>query len=113
MFSAIVLVNTEKDSQDKALKNLKIIDGVEEAHALYGGVYDLIVKVKASSIDKLKNITRLGIRQVESVTSSLTLMLVEEPVQRMRMFEDLVTKAQNQGNFEPMLEVQQFVTPTQ
>ncbi|NLB76994.1 MAG: Lrp/AsnC family transcriptional regulator [Crenarchaeota archaeon] len=51
-----------------------MVDGVEEAHALYG-VYDFLVKVKALSIEELRNITRLKIKQVSGVNSSLTLMI--------------------------------------
>jgi DNA-binding Lrp family transcriptional regulator len=77
MISALVLVNTDLDSQEKVKESLKQIEGVEEAHALYG-VYDLIVKIKANSIDKLKEINKLHIKQVAGVTSLLTLMLVED-----------------------------------
>ena len=77
MISALVLVNTDLDSQEKVKESLKQIEGVEEAHALYG-VYDLIVKIKAASIDKLKEINKSHIKQVAGVTSSLTLMLVED-----------------------------------
>ena len=76
MISAIVLVNTDLGSQEKVLESLKLLDGVEEAHALYG-VYDLLIKIKAISIDKLKDITKLSIKKVDGVTSSLTLMIVE------------------------------------
>jgi DNA-binding Lrp family transcriptional regulator len=41
MISAVVLVNTDLGSQDKVLESLKQIEGVQEAHALYG-VYDLL-----------------------------------------------------------------------
>ena len=68
------MVNTDLDSQDSVLENLKQVDGVEEAHALYG-VYDLLVKVKASSIDDVKHITKSKIKQVSGVTNSLTLMI--------------------------------------
>jgi|WetSurMetagenome_2_1015567.scaffolds.fasta_scaffold181438_2 DNA-binding Lrp family transcriptional regulator len=74
MVSAVVLVNTELGSQDKVLENLKRVDGVEEAHALYG-MYDFLVKIKASSIDDVKHITKSKIKQVSGVTSSLTLMI--------------------------------------
>ncbi len=47
MLSAVVLLNTDLDSQDKILENLKLVDGVEEAHALYG-VYDFLVKNQSS-----------------------------------------------------------------
>ena len=74
MVSAVVLVNTELNSQGNVLENLKHVDGVEEAHALYG-VYDFLVKVKASSIEDVKQITKSKIKQVSGVTSSLTLMI--------------------------------------
>jgi DNA-binding Lrp family transcriptional regulator len=77
MISAVVLVNTEVgSSQDKVLQSLKLVEGVEEAHALYG-VYDLIIKIKALTIDNLKDIIKLHVRQVAGVTSSLTLMIVD------------------------------------
>jgi DNA-binding Lrp family transcriptional regulator len=108
MISAIILVNTEPQSQEQVLKSIKIIEGVEEAHELYGGVYDLIVKTKASSIEELKDITRLGIRNVEGVSSSLTLMVVAEPIQRMQRLEDSAS-TQDSGHFEPLIEVQNFL----
>jgi len=74
MISAVILVNTDLDSQGSVLKNLKQVDGVEEAHALYG-VYDFLVKIKASSIEEIKNLTQSKIRQLSGVTSSLTLMI--------------------------------------
>ena len=76
MISAVVLVNTDLGSQDKVLESLKQVEGVEEAHALYG-VYDLLIKIKAISVDKLKDITKLRIRQIAGVTSSLTLMIID------------------------------------
>jgi DNA-binding Lrp family transcriptional regulator len=77
MISAVVLVNTDLgSSQEQVIESLKLIEGVEEAHGLYG-VYDLMVKIKASSIDRLKEIIKLHIRQVAGVTSSLTLMIVD------------------------------------
>jgi DNA-binding Lrp family transcriptional regulator len=74
MVSAVILVNTDLDAQDNVLENLKLVDGVEEAHALYG-VYDFFVKINASSIEDVKNITRFKIKQVSGVTSSLTLLI--------------------------------------
>jgi DNA-binding Lrp family transcriptional regulator len=74
MISAIVLVNTDLNSQNSVLENLRLVSGVEEAHALYG-VYDFLVKIKAASIEDIKNITRSGIKGVSGVTSSLTLMI--------------------------------------
>jgi translation elongation factor EF-1beta len=33
MISALVLVNTDLGSQDKVIESLKLVEGVEEAHA--------------------------------------------------------------------------------
>ena len=76
MVSAVVLVNTELGSIDKVLASLRRVEGVEEAHALYG-VYDLLIKIKAASFDRLKEITKLRIKPIAGVVSSLTLMVVE------------------------------------
>lgn len=77
MISAVVLVNTELgSSQDEIIESLKLVEGVEEAHALYG-VYDLLIKIKALTLEKLKEIIKLYIRQLNGVTSSLTLMIVD------------------------------------
>jgi DNA-binding Lrp family transcriptional regulator len=77
MVSAVILVNTELgSSQDKVIESIKNIEGLEEAHALYG-VYDLIVKIKTLTLDKLKETIKLRIRQTSGVTSSLTLMIID------------------------------------
>ncbi len=77
MISAVVLVNTDIGAQDKVAENIKLVEGVQEAHSLYG-VYDLLVKIKAISLDKLKEIIKLKIRNIAGVTSSLTLMIIED-----------------------------------
>jgi DNA-binding Lrp family transcriptional regulator len=58
------------------LERIKKIEGVEEAHALWG-VYDLIVKIKANSIDKLKETIKSHLRRMDNVNALLTLMIVE------------------------------------
>jgi hypothetical protein len=53
------------------------VDSIEEAHALYG-VYDPLTKIKGDSIDKLKEITKLSIRNMAGVKSLLTLIIVQD-----------------------------------
>ena len=77
MISAVVLVNTDLNAQDRVLENLRSVDGVEEAHALYG-VYDLLIKIKGNSIDKLKEITKFRIKPIAGVNSSITLMIIQD-----------------------------------
>ncbi|MEM0084966.1 MAG: Lrp/AsnC ligand binding domain-containing protein [Candidatus Methanomethylicia archaeon] len=77
MSTAFVLINTEIGSEREVAKELVKIDGVEEAYVIYG-VYDIIAKVKAENLDKLKEIITLKIRKMEKVRSTLTMIVVEE-----------------------------------
>lgn len=71
---AYLLVNTEEyDAQ--LLKSLKKINGVEEAYPLYG-VYDIIVRTKADTMDKIKEIHN-KIRKLEKVRQTLTMIAHE------------------------------------
>jgi len=74
---AFVLINVESGSEDEVLKELKTIEGVDEAYFSYG-VYDLITKVKADSMDKLKELVTRRIRTLSKVRSTLTLIMMEE-----------------------------------
>ena len=77
MQTAFVLVNTEIGSESDVLTALKKVDGVQKAHAIYG-VYDIIAKIEADSIDKLKEIVTWRIRRLDKVRSTLTMIVVEE-----------------------------------
>ncbi len=74
--SAVLLLNTELGTETQVLSNLKKLEGVEEAHAL-NSVYDLMVKVKAGSAEKLKDTITYSIRRLYGVSTLLTLMIVE------------------------------------
>ncbi len=76
MISAVVLVNTDLDAQERIIEILRLVDGVEEAHQLYG-VYDFLIKIKGNSIDKLKEIAKLKIKPIAGANSSLTMMIVQ------------------------------------
>ena len=56
MPAAFVLINTEIGSSIAGvLKDLKKVEGVDDAFTVYG-VYDIIARVRAESMDKLKEI---------------------------------------------------------
>ena len=74
---AFVLINVESGSEDKVLNELKTLEGVEEAYFSYG-VYDLITKIRADSMDKLKEVVTRKIRTQSKVRSTLTLIMMEE-----------------------------------
>jgi DNA-binding Lrp family transcriptional regulator len=56
---------------------LKKIEGVEEAYFSYG-VYDLITKIKADTMEQLKDMVTRKIRALSKVRSTLTLIMMEE-----------------------------------
>ena len=78
MPSAYVLVNSEIGTEGTVLKDLKKLKNVTEAYKVYG-VYDLIAKVEAETMDKLKEIITWNIRRLNKVRSTLTMLVVESP----------------------------------
>jgi DNA-binding Lrp family transcriptional regulator len=74
---AYVLFNVGTGSEDQVLKDVRSIGGVQEAYVSYG-VYDLVVKVKADSMEQLKELVTHRLRKIKNVRSTLTLMLTEE-----------------------------------
>lgn len=74
---AFVLINVEPGREDAALKQLKALGTVEEAYVSYG-VYDLIAKIRGDTMETLKETVTRKIRAIDTVRSTLTLILVEE-----------------------------------
>ena len=74
---AFVLINVESGSEDEVLKELKRTEGVEEAYFTYG-VYDLITRIKADTMENLKDMVTRKIRTLNKVRSTLTLIMMEE-----------------------------------
>ena len=73
---AFVLINAEIGSESEVLAELKKVEGVEEAYSVYG-VYDVIAKVKADSMDKLKDIVTWRMRRLNKVRSTLTMIVID------------------------------------
>ncbi|MEM2098440.1 MAG: Lrp/AsnC ligand binding domain-containing protein [Candidatus Bathyarchaeia archaeon] len=77
MPTAFVLINTEIGSESEVLKDLKKVEGVDDAFAVYG-VYDIVARVRADTMDKLKETVTWRIRRLDKVRSTLTMIVVEE-----------------------------------
>lgn len=73
---AFVLVNAEVGSEDEVVRELRKIANVKESYAVYG-VYDIVAKVEAESMDKLKEIITWKIRKLDKVRSTLTMIKIE------------------------------------
>lgn len=73
---AFVLINAEIGSEDDVLVELRKLGNVKESYVVYG-VYDIVAKVEADSMDKLKEIVTWKIRRLDRVRSTLTMIVVE------------------------------------
>jgi DNA-binding Lrp family transcriptional regulator len=73
---AFVLINTETGSESKILAALKRIDAVTEAYMVYG-VYDVVVKVRADTMEKLKEIVTYQVRHLDKVVTTTTMLVIE------------------------------------
>ena len=77
MPQAYVLLNVELGSEDSVLSQLRSLNNVQEVYVSYG-VYDLIILVRASAMEELKDLVTHKIRTINQVRSTLTLILLEE-----------------------------------
>ncbi len=75
---AFVLVNAEIGSEEEVLKELNKVEGVVEAFVVYG-VYDVVAKIRADTMDKLKDVVTWHVRRLNKVRSTLTMIVVETP----------------------------------
>jgi len=73
---AFVLINAEIGSEDEVVTELRKVQNVKESYVVYG-VYDIVAKVEADSMDKLKEIVTWKIRRLDKVRSTLTMIVVE------------------------------------
>jgi DNA-binding Lrp family transcriptional regulator len=73
---AYVLLNIIPGTEEQVLKAVRKTGCVEEAYHSYG-VYDLIVRIKADSMQELKELVTYHLRKIVNVTSTLTLMEAE------------------------------------
>jgi DNA-binding Lrp family transcriptional regulator len=76
MASCYVLVNVELGSEERVLNEVRKVPNVKDCHRVYG-VYDLIAKVEAETMDSMKEIVTWKIRRLEGVRSTLTAIVIE------------------------------------
>jgi len=74
MAMAFVLLISVLGFEDDILKVLKAIPGVREAFKVYG-VYDIILKVEADTMDKIKEMI-IKIRTMEKVRSTISMIVI-------------------------------------
>jgi DNA-binding Lrp family transcriptional regulator len=74
--TAIVLINAESGAENDIFEKLKTIPQVSEVYVVYG-VYDLVAKVEADSMESLKEVISSTIRRIPKVKSTLTMIVME------------------------------------
>ena len=77
MPKALVLMNAEMGYENKLVDELKKTPHVSEVYAIYG-VYDVMVKVEADSMEQLRDAISTGLRRIDGIKSSLTMIIVEK-----------------------------------
>jgi DNA-binding Lrp family transcriptional regulator len=77
MPKAFVLINVESGSEEEVLEQIKKSEGVEEAYYSYG-VYDIIAKIEAETMERLREAVSQKMRTISKVRSTLTLIIMEE-----------------------------------
>ena len=74
MPKAFVMVNAHVGGKRDVLKTLKKINGIKIDRV--DGTYDFVVEVNAEDMDKLKDIIKWQIRRIDSISSTLTLIVL-------------------------------------
>ena len=82
MPTTYILINSDLGSDVEIIQKIKqILDSEKEiryeVQGVYG-VYDIIVKITADSMDLLRSIITNKIRKIDKVYSTLTMMVIEE-----------------------------------
>lgn len=75
MASAYLLLNVETGTDEEVLDSLKPLQEVKEARMVYG-VYDIVVRVEAETMEELKNVVSWTIRRLDRVCSTMTMIIV-------------------------------------
>ena len=76
MPEAFIVINVKLGLEEETLNEILKIEGVEEAYTVYG-VYDIVAKVKAETLNKLKEIVTWKIRRLSSIMSTTTMVVIE------------------------------------
>ena len=77
MPQAYILLTIGDGVEDNVLRQIKNIESVEQSYVSYG-VYDLLIKIKADTIQEIGYVVTHKIRQIKQVQSTLTLLLIDK-----------------------------------
>lgn len=76
MVSAHCLISVAPGKSAEILRKVKEVDGVRSAEAV-AGPYDIVARIEVESIDELSRVVFGGIRVIQGVTNTTTLIGLE------------------------------------
>ena len=77
MHMAYVLINTEPKHMENVVSALEKLDAVIEIFPVYG-VYDVVAKIQAETMEKLKDLVTWKVRSLNEVRSTITMLILED-----------------------------------
>jgi DNA-binding Lrp family transcriptional regulator len=76
MPTAYVLINCDLGSEENIIGELKKLSQTVEVNGVYG-VYDVVAKVRADTMEKLRETITWQVRKIDKVRSTLTMIVIE------------------------------------
>ena len=76
MPTAYVLINYDMGTEEKFIDKLNKVPGIVEVSEV-NGVYDIVVKITSQTLDSLKDTITRHIRTIDTIRSTMTLIVIE------------------------------------
>jgi len=70
-----VLINVDTGTEREVIDALRKFPEVKEAHSVYGA-YDIVARLEADTMEEIKNAISWGIRRLDRVRSTTTMIQV-------------------------------------
>ena len=76
MPTAYVLINCDLGSEESIIGEMKKLSQTVEVNGVYG-VYDIVAKVRADTMENLRETITWQVRKIDKVRSTLTMIVIE------------------------------------
>ena len=73
---AVVFLNVDIGTEDRVMEQLAAIPEVKAVYFVYGP-YDLVVKIEAPDIEKIRAVVREKVRKIDGIRSTTTLIVAK------------------------------------
>jgi len=76
VMEAVVFLNVDIGTEDRIMEQLAAIPEVKAVYFVYGP-YDLVVKIEAPDIEKIRAVVREKVRKIDGIRSTTTLIVAK------------------------------------